>query len=134
MTLCIDGQGHRTDHEAQGWLFTPEGEANTQMCARHAAEVIAEYGEKLDQAWGFMPYTAEKEPRDIQYEEHQITKVIMLLDLRKEEVILSLFGDSALDYINEWRKRDLGTFWDHLELENRHRVIQLADRTYGERF
>ena len=52
-TPCINGQGYREDHEADGWIVSPEGRRISPMCRQQAREVIAEYAMKLGEAWTF---------------------------------------------------------------------------------
>lgn len=54
-TRCVDGKGRRTTHPAEGYIVAPDGDRIGVMCQREAQEVIAEYAEKLGQAWTFEP-------------------------------------------------------------------------------
>ncbi len=49
---CQSGvTGLGQDHQATGWIVTPEGKRIAPMCEACAAPVIAEYAEKLGEAW-----------------------------------------------------------------------------------
>lgn len=45
--------GHKQDHDAEGWLVSPEGKRIVAKCAKHARIVIDEYREKLGENWTF---------------------------------------------------------------------------------
>lgn len=53
MPPCTDGRGYRQDHDAEGWLYSPEGRPIIAQCHAHAQAVIAEYAAKLDEQWTF---------------------------------------------------------------------------------
>lgn len=53
---CTNGLGYREDHEAEGWIISPEGRPIIAMCRRQAEKVINEYREKLGEEWTFRPY------------------------------------------------------------------------------
>lgn len=50
--FCTEN-GLRQDHQAEGWLCSPEGRRIVATCRAHAEIVIAEYREKLNQTWTF---------------------------------------------------------------------------------
>ena len=51
---CINGQGYKENHDAEGWICAPDGKAISPMCRKHAQEVIDEYAAKLRQTWHFV--------------------------------------------------------------------------------
>jgi len=51
---CHSGvTGLPLDHEAEGWIVSPEGRRISAMCSEHAHEVIGEYRDKLSEEWTF---------------------------------------------------------------------------------
>ncbi len=53
-TPCINGQGYQEDHQAEGWIVSPEGRCISPMCERQAQEMINEYAMKLGEEWTFV--------------------------------------------------------------------------------
>ena len=53
---CHNGKtGMPADHEATGWLISPNGNRVVSMCETHADLVIAEYRDTLGENWRFAP-------------------------------------------------------------------------------
>lgn len=53
---CSNKQGTPGDHDAEGWLLSPEGKKITHQCERCAEEIIKEYKDKMNWEWSFKPY------------------------------------------------------------------------------
>jgi len=50
---CIDRQGRRTNHQAEGWLCSPDGLRIVPKCEPCALKTIREYQWALGEVWTF---------------------------------------------------------------------------------
>ena len=53
LVRCTNGAGYTENHDAEGWLVSPEGKRIVRQCESHATEVMNEYAEKLGETWTF---------------------------------------------------------------------------------
>ena len=53
MAKCINGQGYVENHEAEGWLCSPDGAPIVGTCQRHADIIAQEYAITLGETWTF---------------------------------------------------------------------------------
>lgn len=59
-----------------------------------------------------------------------IDDVIRFLGNHKEQVINRLFSSATEGYKDEWRARDLFTFWTHLDSHNQRQLVKMAVEYY----
>ncbi len=49
------------------------------------------------------------------------------IEINKEAIISKLFPNALGGYDEQWRQRDPGDFWCHLDRDNRHRVLDMMN-------